>query len=221
MKVERISDTQVKVILYSNDLSDRDINIAELAYGTDKTASLFREMMEQAVSQCGFKFPNSPLMIEATPLSLDSLMLIISVVDENNIGRTGGMNFLRELTKFKEQTKKSFDGAKGKIKKPAQESALVYAVPTIDDAVLASARLSIPPVFDSSLIKKDGSYYLVIENDQQDGKPPLSKLEAVLSEYGRKTGSNSIYISHLKEFGEVIIGESAVKKLSGYITKSK
>jgi len=214
MKVERISDTQVKVILYSNDLSDRDINIAELAYGTDKTASLFREMMEQAVSQCGFKFPNSPLMIEATPLSLDSLMLIISVVDENNIGRTGGMNFLKELTKFKEQTKKSFDGAKGKIKKPAPESALVYAMPTIDDAVLAAARLCVPPVFDSSLIKKDGSYYLVVETAHEEYKPYIKKCEAVLSEYGRKYNANALFISHLKEHGETIIAENAVPKLS-------
>ena len=214
MKVERISDTQVKVILYSNDLSDRDINIAELAYGTDKTASLFREMMEHAVSECGFKFPNSPLMIEATPLSLDSLMLIISVVDENNVNRTGGMNFLRELTKFKEQTKKSFDGAKGKIKKPAQESALVYAIPSIDDAVLAAARLSVPPVFDSALIKKDGSYYLVIETAHEEYKPYIKKCEAVLSEYGRKYNANALYISHLKEHGEIIIAENAVLKLN-------
>jgi len=214
MKVERISDTQVKVILYASDLSDRDINFAELAYGTDKTAGLFREMMEHAVTHCGFKFPNSPLMIEATPLSLDSLMLVISVVDENNVGRVSGLNFLKEFGKLKDQARRNLDGAKGKIKKTVTESCLVYALPSIDVAALAAARLNVPPVFHSAFIKKDGSYYLVVETHQDEYKPYIKKFEAILSEYGSKANANALYISHLKEHGDVLIAENAVSKLS-------
>jgi len=214
MKVERISDTQVKITLYASDLSDRDINITELAYATDKTANLFREMMERAVSQCGFKFPNSPLMIEATPLSLDSLLLIISVIDEKNLDRASGMNFLKELSKFREQPKKSFDGAKGKIKKAPQESALAYNFASIDEVVAAAKRLTGLPALRSSLIKKDGSYYLVVETDTEEHKPYVKDYEAVLSEYGRKVNANALFIPHLKEHGEPIINEGAVIKLS-------
>ena len=221
MKVERISDTQVKVILYASDLNDRNINLSELAYGTEKTVGLFREMMEQAVMECGFKFNNSPLMIEATPLSVDSLMLIISVIDEANLNQASGMNFLKEIGKIKDFAKKNLDGAKGKIKKAPQETALAYSFATIDEAALASARLShlyetdYPP--DSLFIKKDGSYFLVIENNQPENKPSLKKFDAVLSEYGSKQLSNPIFISHLKEHGEMILAEAAVNKLIRYI----
>ena len=213
LKVERINDTQVRVTLYSSDLTDRNINIAELAYGTDKTVSLFREMMEYAVTECGFKFTNAPLMIEATPLSMDSLMLVISVIDENSINQASGMNFLKEINKIKDYARKNLDGAKGKIKKAAPDTSLVFSVSSIDEAALASERLA--PYFNgsSSLIKKSGLYYLVLENNQLENKPPLRKLEAILSEYGKKQHSNMLFISHLKEHGEIIIAESAVDKL--------
>jgi len=219
MKVERISDTQVKVTLYSSDLSERNINLAELAYGTDKTVGLFREMMEHAITECGFKFHNAPLMIEATPLSTDSLMLIISVIDESALSQSSGMDFLKEIGKIKELARKNFDGAKGKLSVKAPETALAFSVNTIDDAALAAARLA--PHFggESSLIKKDGSYFLVIENNQKENKPPIKKLESILSEYGRKVNSNDLFVSHLKEHGEIIIKESAVDKLRLYISK--
>ena len=217
MKIERISDTQVKVILYSDDLADRNINLAELAYGNDKTVGLFREMMEHAVKDCGFKFSNSPLMIEATPLSSDSLMLVITVVSESSLNQESGMNFLREISKIKDFARKNFDGAKGKIKKAAEETSLVSSVASIDDAAFASARIAAFFNGDSQLIKKDGLYYLIIENNQPENRPAIKRLEAVLSEYGGKQNSNALYVSHLREYGEIIIAEKAVSKLCRYI----
>ena len=219
MKVERISDTQVKVILYSSDLSDRNINLAELAYGTDKTVGLFREMMEFAVAECGFKFTNAPLMIEATPLSVDSLMLIISAIDETSFNQTSGVNFIKEIGKIKELARKNFDGAKGKLKKASPDTTLVFSFGSIDEAALAAKRL-VPFFFgESALIKNDGLYFLVIDNNQQDNKPPLVKIESVLTEYGRKQNSNILFILHLKEHGEPIIRESAINILDAYMSK--
>jgi len=219
MKVERISDTQVRVTLYSSDLSDRNINLAELAYRTDKTIGLFREMMEQAVTECGFKFNDAPLMIEATPLSIDSLMLVISAIDEKNLNQASGMSFIKDIIKIKDLAKKNYDGAKMKLNKTPPETALVFSFGSIDEAAFAASRLVSLFSGSSSLIKKDGSYYLVIENDQQDNKPPIKRLESVLSEYGRKNNGNALYISHLKEHGDMIIKESAVNKLSDYLSK--
>ena len=48
MKIERISDNQIRCTLTSLDLSSRGINLAELAYGSEKARNLFREMIQQA-----------------------------------------------------------------------------------------------------------------------------------------------------------------------------
>ena len=46
MKIERISDNQIRCTLTSLDLSSRGINLAELAYGSEKARNLFREMRQ-------------------------------------------------------------------------------------------------------------------------------------------------------------------------------
>lgn len=82
MKIEKINENQIRCTLSSNDLSSRNIRLSELAYGSDKTNSLFREMMEQASDEVGFDPDDNPLMIEAIPLSAESIMLIITKMDD-------------------------------------------------------------------------------------------------------------------------------------------
>ena len=48
MKIEKINDNQIRCTLTKEDLATREIKISELAYGTDKAKSLFRDMMQQA-----------------------------------------------------------------------------------------------------------------------------------------------------------------------------
>ena len=82
MKIEKINDNQIRCTLTREDLVDRELKLSELAYGTDKAKSLFRDMMQQAAFEFGFEADNIPLMIEAIPLSPDCIILIITKVDD-------------------------------------------------------------------------------------------------------------------------------------------
>ena len=82
MKIEKINDNQIRCTLTREDLSSRDLKLSELAYGTDKAKSLFRDMMQQAAYECGFEANDIPLMIEAIPISADSIILIITKVED-------------------------------------------------------------------------------------------------------------------------------------------
>ena len=53
MKIERISENQIRCTLNKNDLVDRELRISELAYGTEKAKALFRDMMQQASYELG------------------------------------------------------------------------------------------------------------------------------------------------------------------------
>lgn len=81
MKIEKISENQIRCTLNKADLSERHLKISELAYGSDKAKELFRDMMEQANIDFGFDADNIPLMIEAIPTSKDSIVLVITKVD--------------------------------------------------------------------------------------------------------------------------------------------
>ena len=48
MKIEKMNDHQIRCTLTSEDLATRNIKLSELAYGSEKTRALFRDMMQQA-----------------------------------------------------------------------------------------------------------------------------------------------------------------------------
>ncbi|MBR1597380.1 MAG: adaptor protein MecA [Lachnospiraceae bacterium] len=82
MKLERLSENQIRCTLNKADLADRELMLNELAYGTDKAKELFRDMMEQASVELGFEANDIPLMIEAIPISPECLILIITKVED-------------------------------------------------------------------------------------------------------------------------------------------
>lgn len=81
MHIEKINDNQIKCTLSQRDLRARNLDLSELAYGTEKARSLFQEMIEQAHDAFGFEGENTPLMVEAIPLSKENIILIITRID--------------------------------------------------------------------------------------------------------------------------------------------
>lgn len=82
MRIERINENSIRCTLTSFDLSVRNLNLRELAYGSEKARKLFDEMMAKAGAEVGFHADNTPIMIEAIPMSSDSIQLIISKVTD-------------------------------------------------------------------------------------------------------------------------------------------
>ena len=82
MKIEKVNEQQIRCTLTREDLANRELKISELAYGTEKAKTLFRDMMRQAAFECGFEAEDIPLMIEAIPLSSECIVLIITKVED-------------------------------------------------------------------------------------------------------------------------------------------
>ena len=82
MKIEKLNDYQIRCTLTKADLAARQLQLSELAYGTDKAKQLFRDMMQMASLKLGFEAENIPLMIEAVPINGDSIVLIITKVED-------------------------------------------------------------------------------------------------------------------------------------------
>ena len=93
MKIEKISDTQIRCTLNKEDLVDRELRISELAYGSEKAKQLFKDMMQQASYEFGFEADDIPLMIEAIPVSAECLVLVITKVEDPDELDTRFSNF--------------------------------------------------------------------------------------------------------------------------------
>lgn len=81
MKIEKVNDNQIRCTLTQQDLANRHLKLSELAYGTEKAKMLFHDMMQQASYELGFEAEDIPLMIEAIPVSPETIILVITKVE--------------------------------------------------------------------------------------------------------------------------------------------
>ncbi len=77
-----MNDNQFRCTLTKDDLAEHHISIRDISYGSDQTRALLREMMEQAGEQFGFDAEDMPLMIEAVPLNGESIVFVITKVED-------------------------------------------------------------------------------------------------------------------------------------------
>lgn len=209
MKIEKINDNQIKIILSSKDLSDRNLNINELAYSNEKMQSLFREMLEKALVEHSFKpEANVPLMIEAALLSSDSIMIIVTKVAQFE----DGSEIIDLVPKAK--TERQFRG-RGIIEPgapPAKNDGLyIYSFAAIDDVASLASRLNVRVDSPSKLYKAMDRYFLVIRNGEQQ---PGAAMDSLLAEYGQRHLGTELSFSYLTEHAELLIAENAIGKLS-------
>ncbi len=82
MKIEKLNDHEIRCTLTREDLAGRHLKLSELAYGSEKTKDLFRDMMQQAAFQYGFEAEDTPLMIEAVPVNTDCIVVSVTKVQD-------------------------------------------------------------------------------------------------------------------------------------------
>lgn len=136
MKIEKVNENQIRCTLSRQDLAERQINLRELAYGSEKAKGLFHDMIQQANYEFGFDANDIPLMVEAIPLSSESLILLITKVEYPEELDTRFSNFseLDEDELFHESDSQNIVSPKGaddilgifnKIREKAKSAAVV------------------------------------------------------------------------------------------------
>ena len=236
MKIEKLNENQIRCTLTHADLAARHLKLSELAYGTEKAKSLFRDMMQQASFDFGFEAEDIPLMIEAIPASADSIVLIITKVEDPEeldtrfskftpLGETDTLNtealeklqgadeFLNLLNKVKE--------AAAEVKTPADEapaaafSVRLFSFEDLDSSIQA-ARLISPLYHGANTLYKDrenGMFILALVPSDHSANE-FNKICNMLSEYGSPEKADASVLAFLEEHCSIIISADAVQKLS-------
>lgn len=80
MRIERCSDSELHCFLSREDLEARNLRLDSLAYGNPETTALIHDLMNWATYKFNFNPDHIPLMIEAVPVTDDSLLIIVKTV---------------------------------------------------------------------------------------------------------------------------------------------
>lgn len=212
MKIERISENQLKLTLTKDDLKERDIKLEDLISPSEKTQKLFRDIMEQALDEEDFVSENTPLMVEAVPMGTEGIMIIVTKVNNKDKKDNTAADLLQQAQETRRWKKKPLDTLEHAEEK--NSDILIYSFPELDDVIRVSLRLDGGFKGESSVYKNDGKYFLVLQGDTYTAEESSDELELVLKEYGQKHVSTPLAKYYLLEHGETIITDKAVKALA-------
>ncbi len=224
MKIEKISDTQIQVTLNHSDLMDRNIKISELAYGSKKAQALFKDMMTRAYEDFGFETENVPLMIEAVPLSTDSIMIVVTKVEdpsqiEQKLDAIGERPTHRTFKAPEEDRMTDLalmdSNEKAKDSAPKTKS-LTYLFEDFDTVCMASHRLQPLFIGDSSLYKYNDKYFLVL-NRNKKAHIKAEGLIGILDEFGSRCQNTDLNELFLKEHGKLLVSLHAIDVFAKYL----
>lgn len=236
MKIEKINENQIRCTLTHADLAARHLKLSELAYGTEKAKSLFRDMMQQASFDFGFEAEDLPLMIEAIPASADSIVLIITKVEDpeeldtrfSKFTPPGETDTLNKEALEKLQGADDFLNLLNKVKEAAAEIKAPDSAPQTEpfsirlfsfdslDSVIEAARLLSPLYNGANTLYKDGDsdMFILALAPEEHSVNEFNKICNMLSEYGSPEKADPTVLAFLEEHCKIIISADAVQKLS-------
>lgn len=242
MKIERINENQIRCTLSNFDLSVRNLNLNELAYGSEKARGLFREMIQKASNEVGFDAEDIPLMVEAIPLANESVMLVITKIEDPEELDTRFSKFAplededeNSWSALASELLEGADGLLGLIEdqikpgvkkagtekpddKPEADQGLSIRIFVFDslDTVCSAARETGSIFTGANILYKNPSsrkYYLVLKREGTD-ELDFSRTCNILSEYGSRIKSDAAAEAYYAEHYEVIVKQNALQALA-------
>lgn len=200
MKIEKISESKIKVNISPDDLEERNLDPGTLNYNSPAAQELFWDVMEQAEIQFGFTASESQLFVEAFPDVEDGFVVTITKVD--------GDGDFESIHKY---IKNRFRNSDLKVKKKNRKicsTIVIYAFENFDDLVALGKKVHSIYKGDSSVFKVKNKYYLILtRNNLTISNPKI--FEAILDEYGNKINYVSFFEGYLNEHGEKIMDLNA------------
>ncbi|MBS6397960.1 MAG: adaptor protein MecA [Clostridiales bacterium] len=242
MKIEKINENKIRCILTRDDLEVRHIKLSEIAYGSEKARSLFRDMMEQASHQFGFEADNIPLMIEAIPMPNECIILDITKVSDPEELDTRFSRFSQGSGDVPEDSAREFlpDGAdevldlfqkllehrlKNAPKETREQQAVelaseldmrkLYVFPKLNSVMEASRILKGSYRGENRLYKNPDTmlYHLVITKSDHSPEE-FNKVCNILSEYGTSGKYSASNEAYMQEHYTLLLNKQALQQLA-------
>jgi len=202
MKIKKINENKVQIIITRQDLEERDFKKWEWMPINPKAQELFQDLLDIAYHECGFEIEeDSQLIVEAYPLSADSIAVIMTkIYSANHADCKNFINFWQDEEQEEEEEEQIF--SKG--------NSQVWHFSDMETCIQACGRVVPEYIETSSLYKYLDEYYLAVTTISL-GKEDVS---AVLGEYGEWL---PVDVAFFTEHAQAIIKREAVVNLASLI----
>ena len=243
MKIEKLTDQQIRCLISADDLLSRSIRIGELFYGSEKAKTLFNEVLSEAEREFNFDTADIPLVVEAMPMADGTVVILITKMDDpeeldNRFSRFSSLfengedyadrdseredvlaSFADEILKAMQSIRFSEDSAAENAEeaKGSSESSRfckIYRFGNLDE--VSAAGRAVASLYDGpNTLYKDpeSNPYLLVVHPASKDASLFNRVCNHLSEYATDVRSNSGTAAYYSEHYPVLLKDKALQEM--------
>lgn len=239
MKIERVDDKTVKCFLSNEELEEYEIDYKDFVLRSDKAREVVQEIIEHAEEEVGYKPPKFAFDLQIMMLPEQGMVLTFSDRDPEIKESDQFIECLKEMKKILQRTREKMGmpggslpgngqeaqeadsrqtGGEGKTQAPKEQEVrpgfAVFVFSSIGKIMEYVSMLPSNLQVESSLYEMDGYYYLYLLKGRASYERYSRACVQALEFAGLYAAEESQTV-RLKEHGQCLIAEKAVRKLRG------
>ena len=199
MKIEKLTDNKIRIILDIDDLARKNIDVHSLIKNNDGTQKFFKKILKEAQKEVGFDVEDAKLLIEAF-ISTEGFFIL---------------TFTKIANDLKEKNI-AFPKVKRKSDNKASNTS-VYMFDTFDEfcsfcTYLNNSNLGNLKKFAKkiSLYEYDSKYFLIFSEIDKEFKD-ISLFYIAICEFAKLVSNSSCFFGKLIEYGKPIFKNNAIE----------
>ena len=199
MKIEKLTENKIRIILKQEDFKDKTINIQKLLLSTEESQSLFLEILNKAKTEVNFDTDGYKLLIEAHFENDDVFVFTITKYLENINNHNNQKKYLTV-----------------KRKKHVYNSAFnIYQFESFENFCdfcdFINKNINIKGLFKTSSLYYYNTYYLIIEGFNFNHKS-INAFFSSIYEFGNFVSYTKHFKFKLNEHGKIIFKNKAINE---------
>lgn len=232
MRIERVDEKTVKCFLSNQELEEYDIDYKDFVMRSEKAREVMQEIIEHAEVEVGYKPPQFAFDLQIMMLPEQGMILTFSERDSEMREGEQFIECLREMKKILQRTRERLNqtgensgGKEARSTKPegkkdeesrqaARPGFAVFVFSSAGRVMEYAAVLPSNLQVDSSLYEMDGLYYLYLQKGHASYER-YSRACIQALEFGSLYAAEERQTLYLREHGQCLIEEKAIRKLRG------
>lgn len=232
MRIERIDEKTVKCFLSNQELEEYDIDYKDFIMRSEKAREVMQEIIEHAEEEVGYKPPQFAFDLQIMMLPEQGMILTFSERDSEVREGEQFIECLREMKRILQRTREKLNqtgengsGKEAQSPKPeekndeesrqaARPGFAVFVFSSVGRVMEYAAVLPSNLQADSSLYEMDGLYYLYLQKGHASYER-YSRACIQALEFGSLYAAEERQTLYLREHGQCLIEEKAIRKLRG------
>lgn len=229
MRIERIDEKTVKCFLSNQELEEYDIDYKDFIMRSEKAREVVQEIIQQAAEEVGYRPPKFAFDLQIMMLPEQGMILTFSERDSEVREGEQFIECLKEMKKILQRTREKLSqnddvqeggkgeadaGSAGEKQQVQRPSFAVFAFSSIGRVMEYAAVLPSNLQVESALYEMNGVYYLYLLKGRASYER-YSRACVQALEFAGLYAAEESQALQLKEHGECLINEKAIKKLRG------